>query len=111
MVALPTEAGPFRYRKTKARELTRPTRAHAHAADNWICICGYNHVAFNANMRVVVFDFVDLSWRGGLCAEKLRRGSTIDKNDRRPTRERARRGRAGAMRVVAAVRAFGLCGT
>ena len=29
-----------------------------------ICIGGYNHVAFNVNTRVVVFVFVDLSWRG-----------------------------------------------
>ena len=32
-------------------------------------------------------------------------------NDRRSTREGARRGRAGVMRAVAAVRTFGLCGT
>ena len=71
-------------------------------------------MAFNENMRVVVFVFVDLSWRCWLCAKKLRRGTAIDnKNERRPTREGARRGgRAGVMRaVVAAVRTFGLCGT
>ena len=69
-------------------------------------------MTFNENMRVVVFVFVDLSWRRWLCAKKSRRGTAIvKKNDRRSTREGARRGRAGAMRVVAAVRTFGLCGT
>ena len=69
-------------------------------------------MTFNGNMRVVVFVFVDLSWRRWLCAKKLRRGTAIDKkNDRRSTREGARRGRAGVMRAVAAVRTFGLCGT
>ena len=65
-------------------------------------------MTFNENMRVVVFVFVDLSWRRWLCAKKLRRGTAIDKkNDRRPTREGARRGMAGVMRAVAAVRTFG----
>ena len=42
-----------------------------------------------------MFVFVDLSWRRGLCAKKSRRGTAIDKkNDRRPTQEGARRGRA-----------------
>ena len=69
-------------------------------------------MAFNGNMRVVVFVFVDLSWRRWLCAKKSRRGTAIvKKNDRRSTQEGARRGRAGAMRVVAAVRALWLCGT
>ena len=54
-----------------------------------------------------MFVFVDLSWRRGLCAKKSRRGTAIDKkNDRRSTQEGARRGRAGAMRGVAAVRAL-----
>ena len=77
LLALPTpRQGRSLKRKNKARELTRPT----HAADNRICICGYNHVTFNVNMRVVVFDFVDyLSWRRGLCAEKPRRGTAIEK--------------------------------
>ena len=69
-------------------------------------------MTFNENMRVVVFVFVDLSWRRWLCAKKPRRGTAfVKKNDRRPTREGARRGRAGVMRAVAAVRTFGLCGT
>ena len=81
--------------------------------EEWIWIGGYNHVTFNGNMRVVVFVFVDLSWRRWLCAKKSRRGTAIvkKKNDRRSTREGARRGRAGVMRAVAAVRTFGLCGT
>ena len=79
---------------------------------NWICICGYNHVTFKENMRVVVFVFAELSWRRWLCVKKSRRGTAIvKKNDRRSTREGARRGRAGVMRAVAAVRTFGLCGT
>ena len=80
---------------------------------NWTCIGGYNHLTFTANMRAVVFVFVDLSsWRRGLCAKKPRSGTVIGgKKDRRPTQEGARRGRAGAMRVVAAVRALWLCGT
>ena len=70
-------------------------------------IGGYNHLTFTENMRAVVFVFVDLSWRRGLCAKKSRRGTAIDKkNDRRSTQEGARRGRTGAMRVVAAVRAL-----
>ena len=78
-----------------------------------ICIGGYNHVTFNENTRVVVFvAFVDLSWRRWLCAKKSRRGTAIDKkNDRWPTREGARRGRVGVVRMVAAVRTFWLCGT
>ena len=77
-----------------------------------MCIGGYNHVTFNENMRVVVFVFVDLSWRRWLCAKKSQRGTAIvKKNDRRSTREGARRGRAGVMRAVAAVCTFGLCGT
>ena len=65
------------------------------------------HLTFTGNMRAVVFAFVDLSWRHGLCAKKSRRGTAIEKqNDRRPTQEGAWRGRAGAMRVVAAVRAL-----
>ena len=44
---------------------------------NWTYIGGYNHLAFTENMRAVVFVFVDLSWRRGLCAKKLRRGTAI----------------------------------
>ena len=74
---------------------------------NWTCIGGYNHLTFTENMSAVVFVFVDLSWRRGLCAKKSRRGTAIEEiNDRRPTQEGARRGKAGAMRVVAAVRAL-----
>ena len=59
-----------------------------------------------------MFVFVDLSWRHGSAQKKSRRGSAIEKkNDRRSTQEGARRGRAGAMRVVAAVRSLWLCGT
>ena len=68
-------------------------------------------MTFNGNM-VVVFVFVVLSWRRWLCAKKLRRGTAIDKKkDRRTTREGARRGMAGVTGAVAAVCAFGLCGT
>ena len=69
-------------------------------------------MTFNENMRVVVFVFVDLSWRRcWLCVKKSRRGTAIvKKNDRRPMREGALCGRAGVMRAVAAVRTFGLCG-
>ena len=42
----------------------------------------YNHLAFTANTRAVVFVFVDLSWRRGLCAKKSRRGTAIDKKKR-----------------------------
>ena len=107
-MALPTEASSFPYGKGKPRD---PPNA-ACSGVNWICICGYNHVTFKENMRVVVFVFAELSWRRWLCVKKSRRGTAVDKkNDRRSTREGARRGRAGAMRVVAAVRTFGLCGT
>ena len=61
-----------------------------------------------------MFVFVDLSWRRWLCAKKSRRGTAIDKKmtgSRRGTREGVRRGRAGVMRAVVAVRTFGLCGT
>ena len=34
-------------------------------------------MTFNENMRVVVFVFVDLSWRRWLCAKKPRRGTAI----------------------------------
>ena len=74
---------------------------------NWTCIGGYNHLTFTGNMRAVVFVFVDLSWCHGLCAKKSRRGTAIEKkNGRRSTQEGVRRGRASAMRVVAAVRAL-----
>ena len=74
---------------------------------NWTCIGSYNHLTFTANMRAVVFVFIDLSWCRGLCAKKSRRGTAIDKkNDRRSTKEGARRGRAGATCGVAAVRAL-----
>ena len=77
-----------------------------------MCVGGYNHVAFYGNMAVVVLVFAELRWRRWLCAKKSRRGTAIvKKNDRRSTREGARRGRAGVMRAVAAVRTFGLCGT
>ena len=46
---------------------------------NWTCIGGYNHLTFTGNMRAVVFVFVDLSWRRGLCAKKSRRGTAIEK--------------------------------
>ena len=46
---------------------------------NWTCIGGYNHLTFTENMRAVVFVFVDLSWRRGLCAKKSRRGTAIEK--------------------------------
>ena len=100
--------------KARANHATHPTPRAWESIGYVICICGYNHVTFNENMRVVVFVFVDLSWRRWLCAKKTRRGTApgtaIDKkNDRRSTREGGRRGRAGAMRVVAAVRTFGLC--
>ena len=36
-------------------------------------------MTFNENMRVVVFVFVDLSWRRWLCAKKSRRGTAIVK--------------------------------
>ena len=77
-----------------------------------MCVGGYNHVAFYGNMAIVVLVFAELRWRRWLCAKKSRRGTAMDKkNDRLPTREGARRGRAGAMHVVAAERTFGLCGT
>ena len=38
-----------------------------------------NHLTFTANMRAVVFGFVDLSGRRGLCAKKPRRGTAIEK--------------------------------
>ena len=38
---------------------------------NWTCIGGYNHLTFTGNMRAVVFVFVDLSWRHGLCAKEV----------------------------------------
>ena len=66
-----------------------------------MCVGGYNHVAFYGNMAVVVLVFAELRWRRWLCAKKPRRGTAMDKKKNRlPTREGARRGRAGAMRVV-----------
>ena len=77
-----------------------------------MCVGGYNHVAFYGNMAVVVLVFAELRWRRWLCAKKSQRGTAMDKKKGRlPTREGARRGRAGAMRLVAAERTFGLCGT
>ena len=70
-----------------------------------MCVGGYNHVPFYGNMAVAMLVFAELRWRRWLFAKKPRRGTAIDKkNDRRLAREGARRGRAGAMRVVAAVR-------
>ena len=46
---------------------------------NWTCIGGYNHLTFIENMRAVVFVFVHLSWRRGLCAKKPRRATAIDR--------------------------------
>ena len=58
-----------------------------------------------------MFVFVDLSWRRGLCAKKLQGGTAIDKKKQAVGAKGARRGRVGAMRVVATVHTFGLCGT
>ena len=80
-----------------------------------MCVGGYNHVAFYGNMAVVVLVFAELRWRRwplALRKEVATWNRAIDKkNDRRSTREGARRGRAGVVRAVAAVRTFGLCGT
>ena len=46
---------------------------------NWMCVGGYNHVAFYGNMAVVVLVFAELRWRRWLCAKKSRRGTAIDK--------------------------------
>ena len=78
---------------------------------------GYNRVAFYGNMAVAVLVFAELRWRRWLCAKKPRRGTAMDKKEKKKAgcrrgRERGgARGRAGAMRVVAAERTFGLCGT
>ena len=53
-------------------------------------------MTFNENMRVVVFVFVDLSWRRWLSAKKSRRGTAIVKKmtGGRRGRERGAGGRA-----------------
>ena len=109
LLALPTEASSFPSGKGKPRD---PPNAACSSGVNWICICGYNHVTFDENMRVVVFVFVKLSRRCGLYVKKSRRGTAIDNpmTGGRRGRERGA-GRAGAIRAVAAVRTFGLCGT
>ena len=66
---------------------------------NWTCIGGYNHLTFTANMRAVVFVFVDLSWRRGLCAKKSRRGTAIEKK-MTGGRRRRERGAGGRARCV-----------
>ena len=66
---------------------------------NWTCIGGYNHLTFTGNMRAVVFVFVDLSWRRGLCAKKSRRGTAIEKK-MTGGRRRRERGAGGRARCV-----------
>ena len=66
---------------------------------NWTCIGGYNHLTFTGNMRAVVFVFVDLSWRHGLCAKKSRRGTAIEKK-MTGGRRRRERGAGGRARCV-----------
>ena len=70
-------------------------------------------MAFYGNTAVVVLVFAELRWRRWLCAKKPRRGTIIDKKMAgfRRGRERGAGRRAGAMRVVAAGRTMGLCGT
>ena len=77
-------------------QTTRPPPNAACSGVNWICICGYNHVTFDENMRVVVFAFAELSRRCGLCVKKSRRGTAIDKKmtGGRRGRERGAGGRA-----------------
>ena len=50
-------------------------------------------------MRAVVFVFVDLSWRHGLCAKKSRRGTAIEKK-MTGGRRRRERGAGGRARCV-----------
>ena len=66
---------------------------------NWTCIGGYNHLTFTENMRAVMFVFVDLSWRHGLCAKKSRRGTAIEKK-MTGGRRRRDRGAGGRARCV-----------
>ena len=77
-----------------------------------MCDGGYNHVAFygehgDRRARFRRVEVAPLALRKEV-ATWNRHGQ---KNDRLSTREGARRGRAGAMHVVAAERTFGLCGT
>ena len=65
---------------------------------NWTCIGGYNHLTFTANMRAVVFVFVDLKWRRRLCANKSRRGTAIDPKKMTGSRLRRERGAGGQER-------------
>ena len=66
------------------------------------------------DMGTVSHVFADLSWRRGLCAKKPRGGianggETAD--DRRPTQEGARRGKAAGLRGSEAVRTRWMSGT
>ena len=62
------------------------------------------------NMRAVVFVFVDLSWRRGLCAKKPRRGTAIDQKmtgaDLREFTADLRKSRADLRKITADVRKF-----
>ena len=84
--------------RNKESRTTRPTqrRVHGNQLDmyRWLY-----HLTFTANMRAVVFVFVDLSWRRGLCAKKSRRGTAIDKKmtGGRRRRERGAGGRERCM--------------
>ena len=71
-------SGPQSRAVTRKAEPRDPPNAEC-TGSNWTCIGGYNHLAFTGNMRAVVFVFVDLSWRRGLCAKKPRRGTAIGK--------------------------------
>ena len=86
--------------RNKESRTTRPTQHRVHGNQLDICIGGYNHLAFTANMRAFVFVFVDLSWRRGLCAKKPRRGTAIDKNMTGGRRRREERGAGGQGRCM-----------
>ena len=67
---------------------------------NWTCIGVYNQLTFTASMRAVVFVFVHLSWRRGLCAKKSRRGTAIDQTKMAGGRRRRERGAGGPERCM-----------
>ena len=57
-------------------------------------------------------DFIEVSWRSGLGAgSREAESETKKKGGRKPAQEETRRGRAVAMRVLAAVRALRLRGS
>ena len=99
--------------KARANHATHPT-PRARESIGYVSVVITTYVTFNENMhegrrvRVRRFELAPLALRKEVATWNRNRQK---KNDRRSTREGARRGMAGVMRAVAAVRTFGLCGT